>query len=83
MMTWLSVNQIPTLTGAKWPIASHPATLCRLKLADVKVYTYTGATTSGLKNEGPVGRKKYVRKNMQDAKRKRNVTLLDDHAYHV
>lgn len=41
-MTWLSVNQIPTFTGAKWPIASRPATLCRLKLADVTVYTNAG-----------------------------------------
>lgn len=60
MMTWLSVNQIPTLTAAKWSIASRPATLCRLKLADVTVYTYAGAAVSVSKNEGPVERKKYV-----------------------
>lgn len=65
MMTWLSVNQIPTLTAAKWYIASRPATWCRLKLADVTVYTYAGAAMSVSKNEGPVERKKYVWKNMQ------------------
>lgn len=43
MMTWVRVNQIPTLAGAKWSIASRPATLCRLKLADVTVYAYAGA----------------------------------------
>lgn len=39
-MTLLRANQIPALTGAKWPIASHPATLYRLKLADATMYMF-------------------------------------------
>lgn len=39
MMTWLSVNHLPMLAGAKWPIASHPALLCRL--SDAAVHTFT------------------------------------------
>lgn len=37
-MTLLRANQTPALTGAKWPIASHP--LYRLKLADAAMYMF-------------------------------------------